>query len=412
MDNLTHSLLGAVVGETLARFVPTAKALLPEPTRRSLYVSLMVIGGNLPDLDSLYARITGGKLGYLLHHRGHTHTVVGAIVIALLMYGVCLLWLRWRSIASSRGDRWWLAAIALLAPLLHIAMDATNEYGVHPFWPFDNHWMYGDAIFIVEPLFWAAAAPLVFLLQHRVARGAVSVIVLAGIALSFGTGLVPAAMAVGLTLLTVGLLLIAWRASARVAAASALVASFGVIATFLFAGNIARQQVDTFAAAQYPNAVLLDSVLAPMPVNPLCWEVILMQLEDDDYTLRQALMSLAPGWMPAAACPAMSVRPTVGLAQVTALDTDTLQWLDEVTMSRRDAQLLLAENCEALAFAGFARALWFTENAEGWLVGDLRYDREPELGFAEMQLAAEPEQCPRFVPPWIPPRADLLDTAL
>ena len=92
MDNLTHSLLGAVVGETLARFVPNARSVLPETTRRSLYVSLMVVGSNLPDLDSLYTGITGGKLGYLLHHRGHTHTLVGALAIAALTYGLWLWW--------------------------------------------------------------------------------------------------------------------------------------------------------------------------------------------------------------------------------------------------------------------------------------------------------------------------------
>jgi inner membrane protein len=128
------------------------------------------------------------------------------------------------------------------------------------------------------------------------------------------------------------------------------------------------------------------------------------------YTLRQALFSLAPRWLPADACPGpgIAVQTTVTLTPVVAPSDASLQWLNEVTMSRQEARDLLAGNCEAAGFAGFARALWFTRSEAGWLVGDLRYDREPGLGFAEMAVAADPQQCPRFVPPWVPPRADLL----
>lgn len=410
MDNITHSLLGALAGEALARFVPPARSLLPETTRRGLYVSLMVVGSNLPDLDSLYAGITGGTLGYLLHHRGHTHTIIGAVGLALLMYGIALWWLRWRRIPHNVFDRWCLAGIALLAPLLHVVMDATNEYGVHPFWPLDNQWFYGDAIFIVEPLFWAAAAPLVFLLQRRVARGIVGLILVVGVALSFGTGLVPGALAGGLTLLTAAMLGIGWKLEGRYAAVSGLLVSGCVVAVFTFSSGLARREVQALAAAQFPRAMALDFVLSPMPVNPLCWEVIAVQLDGDAYTLRQALLSLAPGWIATSACPGLRsiATTTATLVPSSAPDSDKLQWLREVTMSRNAASNLLRNNCEARAFAGFARALWFRPDTGGWLVGDLRYDRESGLSFAEMQVNANPEQCPRFIPPWIPPRSDLL----
>jgi inner membrane protein len=410
VDNVTHSLLGALVGETVARFVPATRSLLPEPTRRALYVSLMVVGSNLPDLDSLYAGITGGKLGYLLHHRGHTHTVLGALVLALLTYGLWLWWLRRRRTPHNSYDKWCLAGVALLAPLLHIAMDATNEYGVHPFWPLNNDWFYGDAVFIVEPLFWAAAAPLVFLLQSRLARGVVGLILCIAVGLGFGTGLVPVTLACALVLLTLALLLIAWRTSARRAAVAGLMASIGVVALFAVSARVARSDVQALAAAQYPGALALDYVLAPMPVNPLCWAVLAIQVEGDAYTLRSALFALAPGWIAADACPGLraGAPTTATLTPKAAPDNARMQWLNEVTMSRQEAQALLRNNCEALGFARFARALWFRRSATGWLLGDLRYDREPELGFAEMQVAAEPSACPRFVPPWTPPRSDLL----
>jgi ribosomal protein L28 len=40
-----------------------------------------ILANNAPDLDIVYIGITGGKLGYLLHHRGHTHTLVATLVL-------------------------------------------------------------------------------------------------------------------------------------------------------------------------------------------------------------------------------------------------------------------------------------------------------------------------------------------
>lgn len=50
MDNLTHSLIGAVVAEAAVRCVPVLKSTLPATTRRTLYFSLLVIGSNFPIL--------------------------------------------------------------------------------------------------------------------------------------------------------------------------------------------------------------------------------------------------------------------------------------------------------------------------------------------------------------------------
>src|SRR4029453_7993236 len=36
----------------------------------------------------------------------------------------------------------------------HLALDALNSYGVHPFYPADNRWYFGDAVFILEPWLW------------------------------------------------------------------------------------------------------------------------------------------------------------------------------------------------------------------------------------------------------------------
>jgi len=42
------------------------------------------------------------------------------------------------------------------------------------------------------------------------------------------------------------------------------------------------------------------------------------------------------------------------------------------------------------------------------VAGDLRYDRSPAIEFAEARMPRVVEQCPRWIPAWRPPRADLL----
>ncbi len=55
----------------------------------------------------------------------------------------------------------------------------------------------------------------------------------------------------------------------------------------------------------------------------------------------------------------------------------------------------------------FVRAPYAGELDGKAFVGDLRFDREADLGFAELAVDEPGEPCPRPVP-WVPPRADLL----
>src|ERR1044071_366660 len=189
MDTLTHTLAGMLLGECAARSLPERRSTVPLDQRRRLYLPLLTVGSNLPDADFVYSLVTGSKLDYLLHHRGHSHTVIGLLIGTWLLYAGASAWLR-RSQAQLTGlDRSWLAAACLLGPVLHVAMDATNTYGVHPFWPFDARWHYGDAVFIAEPLLWVAAVPLLGLLQSSGLRLGFALLVIAALGLLFSTGL-------------------------------------------------------------------------------------------------------------------------------------------------------------------------------------------------------------------------------
>jgi len=144
VENITHSLVGA----TLAELALPATAT---PAQRRIFFTAGVIAANLPDADLLYTRITAPPLGYLLHHRGHTHTLGGLVAQALLI-GLIALFPPLRRRIGTSGKRF--AVLVGAALLSHLLLDSWNSYGVHPFWPFNNQWFYGDAIYIAEPWLW------------------------------------------------------------------------------------------------------------------------------------------------------------------------------------------------------------------------------------------------------------------
>ena len=410
MDTLTHTLAGLVLGECAARSIPTSRSTLHLEQRRGLFIALLTVGSNLPDSDFLYSLVTGSKLDYLLQHRGHSHTVFGLLAAAALLFAAGWTWLRRAHWQASRTDLAWLAAASLIGPVLHVTMDATNTYGVHPFWPFSAQWSYGDAVFIIEPLLWLAAVPVLGLVQRNGLRLALTLVIVAALALLFSSQLIVVPIRVLLVLGMLAGLLLGHRAAPRTVLVSAMGGWSAVTAMFLVAHGMAERAVTRFVAANDPAAVTLDRILTPLPANPLCWEVILVQLHAEQYSLRRATLALAPQWLAATDCPNRDLDTNVSapLHAVRAPDTDQWEWFGEWRAPREELVRLVATRCEAAAFMRFARAPWWSSMSSNVWLGDLRYDREPRAGFAEIELH---DVCPRHVPPWRPPRHDLLPTA-
>ena len=409
MDNVTHTLLGALLGDAAHRFVAVNRHGLPGESRRVVGIGLMVAGSNLPDLDFLYSAVTGSKLDYLLQHRGYSHTLVASLLVAAATWWAALAWIRRRRLPWSPADLRYLAGLALLAPLTHIGLDFTNSYGVHPFWPFDNHWYYGDAVFIVEPLLWACAAPLLFTLRSNAGRLLVATPLLATPVLARFSGMIPLPQMVAMAAWVTLLALLAWRLPARAASAAGVAAWLGVTLLFFAAGHLAQARVAAGARRAFPAAITLDSVLTPLPANPVCRELLLVQLDGDAYVVRRAAHSLAPSLWPASACPLRGgERTTAPLAEVPAASDAEFHWMGQIGLPRSQLAALQSRDCAVRALLRFARVPWSAELAGGRVVGDLRYDREPGNGFAEITLGTAEAACPRLQPDWVPPREDVL----
>ena len=409
MDNVTHTLIGALIGETLARTTPSDPRGLPGEARRNLLVAASAIGSNLPDVDVLYSFI-GGKINYLLQHRGHSHTIIGALLLALAAFAIARWLLARRGHAPSSQDLSWLAGVFAITPLLHIGMDFTNNYGVHPFWPLSNRWFYGDAVFIAEPLLWAACAPLALTFRAKLARFIVAAVLAIGIGLALFSGLVPLLLAVVLIVVIAAMLLLGLRATPRVALAGGVALWLAVTATFAVSSRLAARRVDAFAATLFPGARLIDHVLTPMPANPLCWEVMLVQTQDGSVVARRTMLALAPSLIPADGClsRSLNIPSSAPLQRVQAADSAELHWYGEIATGLDQLKSRVANDCEAAAAMRFIRVPWLAAVGPATVLGDLRYDREKALGFAEVALHDPPGPCPRLVPDWRPPRADLL----
>jgi inner membrane protein len=409
MDNVTHTLIGVLAGEACALRRPAASSGLSTHQRRNLFVTMMGVGSNLPDLDFLYSTITGSKLDYLLHHRGHTHTLAGIAAIALLLGFAAEWWIRRRASSVTRSDRLGAWFVALLAPSLHIAMDAANNYGVHPWWPFNGQWFFGDSIFIIEPLFWAACAPLMFVLRTRTARISVALVLVAGVALAIFTGMVPVASTLAYVVLAAALGLAGWKLKPPTAIAAGIALWLSVTLVFSMTSNHMRQRAERLSRNGFPNAITLDHVLTPMPVNPVCWELILVQREQGSVVLRRAMMSAAPSLLSAAQCPGRSldIPITAPLSAVPLADMHELKWHGQIASPIDPLLRLWEERCQVEALMRFVRAPWLARVDDAWVIGDLRYDREPGLGFAEIEVDPPAEACVNHMPSWSPPRDDL-----
>lgn len=143
MDNLTHTLTGLAL----------ANAGLNRKTRFATLA--LLVGSNLPDVD-LLSRI-GGSASYLKYHRGITHSILGATVLAALL-AVSIHYVGRRAVPPRKPglplDARWLFAICWIALEGHVLMDFTNSYGIRPFLPFNSRWYGWDIMFIFDPLLW------------------------------------------------------------------------------------------------------------------------------------------------------------------------------------------------------------------------------------------------------------------
>jgi inner membrane protein len=142
VDNLTHSLVGAVLGRMgLKRLSPRAMPAL-------------IFSANLPDVDSFVAR--GFGCDPLAAHRGFTHGIGGLGVMPFVAVAIILAWERLRPGKEGPLKLGGLLFACFIGTLSHPLLDFMNTYGTRLLEPFSNRWFYADTLFIMDPWIWIA----------------------------------------------------------------------------------------------------------------------------------------------------------------------------------------------------------------------------------------------------------------
>ena len=409
MDNLTHTLIGLAAGELATQLTRRKESGLPALSRRTALLGIGMIGGNLPDIDLLwsYSTTPGDNLAYILEHRGYTHTLLGCAALALLLYVAAVLLLRWRKHRPGLPEHLLLAGFAMLSVLLHLAMDALNSYGVHPFWPFNNKWYYGDAVFIVEPLYWLAAAPLLFSIRTWSARWVLALVLLIGnVAILLVHRFEPVWFAV--PLVTALLLWAGWQLAERNAAITTVGVMIALTLGFLGFSTVASARLQQLVQQQYPGYHTLEQVMTPSPAQPLCWDVVVLQRREDELAARSGQVSLT-GSFDAVVCPQLTMNRANAAGLPEAGDTaTTLRWDDQDSMSIARFNEWVAADCQARAALQFIRAPMLTTRGDATVLSDLRFSRGGAGGLGSVLLAPRADsECKHHVP-WLPPRVDVI----
>ena len=411
MENVAHALAGILLAELALTRTNKNAAPENEGQLRAGKVAVVVsaLANNVPDTDLLYSWITPGPLGYLLHHRGHTHTLPIAMTLGLLVAALAL------RVAKPTSHRRLILLLGLFGPVLHLLMDAWNIYGVHPFWPFDSRWYYGDRIFILEPLLWVTAIPSVF----RNARSRAFRILLGGLSAFivvvpwFAGSFIPWQLSLLISGVFALSVFVASRTNARRRIVFACAAWLSVLLAFSLARLRAEQQVMLDLYDEHPDAIVHDVALTPLPSNPFCWNVYLTMVPEpssDTFIVRRGTATpFISGLCPRSPSNTTAQRNTT--AQLVEVDASPkhVVWAGEARLSQNKLRELAAR-CDVGAAMRFYRTPFWVEHEDSLLLGDLRFDRTEGRDFPELTLTANaPAQCPRFVPNWQPPRQRLLE---
>lgn len=164
MDNLTHSLVGAVMAQAGLK------------RRTGLALPALVIGANLPDVDAAcFFWLEGTE--HLGFRRGITHGPPAWVLLPLML--AAILWGidRWQDKRGTRPAKrlpvrfGWLYALAFIGCLSHPALDWLNVYGIRLLEPFSSQWYYGDTLFIIDVWLWAILIMSVWWSAHTEKRG-------------------------------------------------------------------------------------------------------------------------------------------------------------------------------------------------------------------------------------------------
>jgi membrane-bound metal-dependent hydrolase YbcI (DUF457 family) len=271
MDNIAHTLVGAVIGRSVGDSRIPAPAILG-----ALAANSPDITEYLPGPWQIHRR---SPLG-MTEHRGLTHSLLGAAIqaaIFVILTGLAISALR-------RDDRpipWGkLAALYGAALVSHLLMDWQGSYGLRPFLPWSNQRYYGDWVAIVDPFFWLV--PLMLLAWGQTRRWGVALASALGVVAILWLVLTYDSVALWVRIACAGSAVVGvvgWHrhwfgpGARRAAAATALVVLALYTAAQAVTGAVLTHQLAARARARFgPHATY---ALFTRPGFPFTWDPVM-----------------------------------------------------------------------------------------------------------------------------------------
>ncbi len=145
MDNLTHSMVGAVLGQMGLK------------RKSGLGMATIIIAANIPDIDATCTFLGTQSLAM---RRGITHGPIAMLLLPLALAAIMVGVDRWQARRGTRPQSrppvrfLWLWLIAQIGTLSHPAFDWLNSYGVRLLSPLSEQWFHGDTLFIIDLWLW------------------------------------------------------------------------------------------------------------------------------------------------------------------------------------------------------------------------------------------------------------------
>lgn len=395
MDNLTHSLFGAAIAEVYVENKFKNSAFRPH---KNIFYFFSIFANSCPDLDLFFGLIDNSSIGYMLNHRGWTHTVAGTIPQIVLLMGAAWMWLRFmrQDLMIYFKDIVLLLFFGLQA---HMLLDFFNSYGVHPWSPLDNTWYYLDSIFIIEPLLWFALISI--WLPPWKWRLALLIPPLAAYAFGWWNEFVSTAVALAAVVFASFAFNLQRYLLKVHRGAMGLFLFFAVVLTFWGSQHWARLRIMD-ELSKNTSQKTLDLVLFSLPSNPTCWFFLAPQVLETQYSVTHGSISLFGNSRDCKSWPRKNEEQPSN-AQQSSLGELWIRQRWQATLT--DLQPLL-ERCDVQAWLQFARVP-FWENS---VLNDLRFSTRNGNNMTTHDLNKWPQPvCPVLKVPWQPPRQDLID---
>ena len=160
MDNITHSLIGAVLGQAGLKRLS------------GLGMPTLIIAANIPDIDAACFFWLDGQ-EHLGFRRGITHGPIALLLLPLLLTGIMIAFDRWQAQRGKRPRERLpvrfvpLYLLALIGTVSHPLFDWFNNYGIRLLEPFSSRWFYGDTLFIIDLWIWIGLGLSLWLSRRR-----------------------------------------------------------------------------------------------------------------------------------------------------------------------------------------------------------------------------------------------------